>query len=173
MSKKKQSNGVEKGNDEQESSEKTQDQPVVKRRFAGQEKVYSDCFKLTVANFNKNVGTMDAPLMVPTEHCHFYHTIDSSGREQNKCSSIGGHYHECKSTVDENGNLKVEVGPAIFKIKEHRKHLKRFPDEHTHKGMYIKSEEIEVRKISEDFVKMQGRIENPMNLDLSSSGMVR
>lgn len=120
------------------------------RRMKGTGKVYHDLFKLEVASFKKNIGTARSPRLIDTEHCHFFHTFDSSGRKMEYSSSIGGHAH--KITVKEvDGKLVAECGPAIKidraeKGEANSKEERAFTDNHIHEVLYVDSEEVEIRR---------------------------
>lgn len=129
------------------SKAKKASSPAPKRVFKGDHEITSDLFKLEVATFLRNVSfNPKKPISEPVEHCHFYHTFDSSGRNLIKCNSVGGHYHEVKVRVDEDGNLVGETSAPL------RNSLSEplFPsDQHTHKVKYIRSEEFKPRKQNE------------------------
>lgn len=152
--------------------EKKQGKQTTKRRLKGEQKVYGDLFKLLVTNCQKNFGTEIAPRLLPVEHCHFFHSFDSNGRKMTRCSSIAGHYHECKM-VEENGSLKLEVGPAVWNVDVERRVLNNVigGDNHKHDSEYISSEEVTVRKISAESAKMMNTIET-LGLGTVSTGLI-
>jgi len=114
----------------------------VNRVYAQDLEIDSDLFKLEVNMMKKNLGADDKkPLLTGVEHCHFFRTYDSSGKKQNKCGSIGGHYHEVSVSVDSKGNLKAECSKAIGT---------KFNDDHVHNVAYIRSDKVQKRTINED-----------------------
>lgn len=131
--------------------------------------VIHDLYKLLVAPMLKNTSQDgQAPNYVPAEHCHFFHTVTSDGKEQNTSSTIGGHFHVMEIvtpeqtfiTKDENGNDVTETIAAVYKCsapmayfaKKNRYGqvvktlmLANEDDMHTHEIQYIKSEKIPQR----------------------------
>lgn len=119
-----------------------------KRVYKGEAEVDHDLFKLEVANLKKNISIDDEkPLYVGVEHCHFFHSYDSSGKKQETCNPIAGHSHKVDFEVDENGELNITCGPPI--VKSGGKYLPLKNDTHTHDIRYLRSEKIKVRKINE------------------------
>jgi hypothetical protein len=114
----------------------------VNRIFKEDMVIESDTFKLEVAHFSKNVSFDDKrPILVPVEHCHFYHTYDSGGKKMAQCNSVSGHTHDVSIEVDSKGNMTAICGPA--------KSNKAFEDNHTHKTTYIKSDRFKTRQIDQ------------------------
>lgn len=124
---------------EAKKQEASKEAPI-QRNYSKDMVVDSDLFKLSVANLMKNVAYNDAnPILVPVEHCHFFRTFDSSGKKQVTSNAVGGHYHNVTICVDENGKLSGKCGPAIGS---------KLNDAHVHEIEYIRSSEIELRKIN-------------------------
>jgi len=124
-----------------------------KRRYSNDLEVDTDTFKLELSYFIKNIGFDDqAPLPTSVEHCHFFHTYDSSGKPQDKCNSVGGHWHDIKVTLDEEGNLTAECSTP----RSNRPLIDN--DSHVHKVTYIKSDRIQVRKLNPDAQKEIARM---------------
>ena len=118
----------------------------VNRIFREDMNVESDTFKLEVANFSKNISFDDKnPILVPVEHCHFYHTFDSSGKRMSQCNSVSGHTHDVTVEVDAKGILSATCGPA--------KSNKSFDDNHTHKVTYVKSDRFKIRTMEPEAQK--------------------
>jgi hypothetical protein len=119
---------------------------ATKRTYAEDMMIDSDTFKLEVTNYAKNLSFDNKkPLLVGVEHCHFYHTLDSSGRKMENCNSVGGHTHKVTVKEDKNGKLIAICGPAEPCF---------FDDKHTHQVTYLKSDKFKVRTISEDAAKV-------------------
>lgn len=103
----------------------------------------SDTFKLETTNFAKNLSFDDKkPIIVGVEHSHFFHTFDSNGRPMDKCNHVGGHTHEVKIEVDQNGDMVGTCSPAIV-------HKGFKEDFHTHQVTYVKSDRFKVRSMNE------------------------
>ena len=124
------------------AEKKTVKKKPIKRVYSNDMKIDSDLFKLEVANMKKNIGYHNNnPLLADVEHCHFYRTIDSNGRQQTKCNYVGSHAHVVEITDDGKGNLLGSCGPAIGS---------KFKDPHVHNVQYIRSDKISRRKLNED-----------------------
>ena len=126
----------------------------VERKFKGEEEIYHDLFKLDLAMCQKNVSYQEGVInLVPVEHSHFFHTVNSQGKEQTHCVATAGHTHRVKVNYDEEGNIaSVECGPPVFRKKgrdvpmpKYRSSYDSEPvpiDTHTHDVKYIRSEKI-------------------------------
>ena len=107
-------------------------------------------------------GTLD---LRKVEHCHFFHTVDSDGKELTNSSSIGGHFHKMEVVKDGDGvpHVKCVSGPVRLAKKKNRRTGKwekitapiNDYDYHTHDIEYLKSEEITVRKTNVEAVQVQ------------------
>lgn len=142
----------------------------IERFYASSKEVDHDLFKLTVALMKKwmgyNKGEKDPEDLISAEHCHFFHTIDSDGKPQQFCSSIGGHFHEMKLVDNGDGVPTVECvsGPLQFKFEAYRKNrsTKRRKvavpandyDNHKHDTEYVRSEKVALRKVNKDAVEL-------------------
>ena len=123
-------------------TERTKKETAPKRVYSNNITVDSDLFKLEVESMQKNMGVQgQKPNIEKIEHCHFYRTFDSSGKETKRCSFVGGHTHEMTVSTDEKGNLIAEASEALGALQG---------DNHTHKVRYIKSDKIEKRRINTD-----------------------
>ncbi len=114
--------------------------------------VYTDLhvFKLEEERMLKNVSPFKKdPMIQHIEHCHIYRTKDPHGKEETKCSSVGGHYHEIE-IYEDGPNLKAKCGPPKTN-KGSRELLEQ--DKHTHKITYIGSQEVKLRVISPEAAK--------------------
>ena len=119
---------------------KTTSKQVINRLYKEDMEIDSDTFKLEIANYSRNISFDDKrPILVGTEHCHFFHTYDSGGKVMTQCNYVGGHTHDVTITVDEKGNMIGECGPA--------KSLKPTMDNHTHKVTYLKSDRFKTRTL--------------------------
>lgn len=108
-------------------------------------------FKLLFSNMLKNVSfNPKDPILVPMEHSHIYHTVDSSGKELTASNPVGGHYHEMKVNVID-GEWVVECSPAIS-----GKSSSELvgTDNHTHQVRYLKTEVVQMRVASQEAMKM-------------------
>ena len=179
---------------ETSSKPKQQKQPEVIRRpkkfqrvTKGNREFNHDLFKLGVANFKKNISlTPGDPQLIDVEHCHFFHSFDSRGREQIKCTPQAGHWHQIivhrdedgEIMMDENGRPMIECGPPI---KHNYKRIKgavrkvagpvRFRgqdefgnegysvDDHTHEIIYIESEKLTSNRVKSVMTETASSIE--------------
>jgi hypothetical protein len=145
----------------------TKKAPTTKRRLKGQTKLYSDLFKLTVAKMKVNISWSDVPEYHEVEHCHFFHTVDSSGRVQTTSTKIGSHYHRIEVKPSENPNdppIVTCVSGPLKKVAERRlgqSVLKEVPlspvDDHHHDVVYISSDEVILRRMTPEVINMQAR----------------
>lgn len=115
--------------------------------------IFSKChtFKLQVAIMLRNISPFkNDPNIVQIEHCHIYHTHDSYGKEHISCNSVGGHYHDIGLEVV-NGEWK-----AVCSTPKSNKASKELlsKDVHTHQVVYLKTEDIQLRKISPEAMQM-------------------
>jgi len=118
------------------------DTKVAQRVYSKDMEFDSDLFKLEVDNMLKNQGYDDTkPILTTIEHCHFFRTINSSGKKQENCNFVGGHVHKMSFEIDKNGNLIASASPAIGA---------KFNDKHTHKVTYLRSDRIQKRKLNKE-----------------------
>lgn len=141
--------------------------PQESRVFKGQKKLHSDRYKLLVSNMviNKGIqGQEQDTDFINAEHCHFFHTVSSSGRTHTNSSPIGGHFHVMKVTPQGPGQPpKVECvsGPMKFVNKKVKGRLQKVAvpvnnyDNHTHDVQYIDSMEVAQRQTNIEAVKVQ------------------
>lgn len=122
-----------------------------KRVMRGTQTLHHDLVKLELSHMQKNLGTAISPRWVPTEHVHYYHSIDSKGRPQKHASPVGGHTHEVILKTDSKGNIVAEIGPAIVLYSNGKsEYLKH--DNHTHESSYLGSDIVELKKASQDAI---------------------
>jgi Lon protease-like protein len=119
-------------------------------------------FKLDTEVMLKNTNFKKfSPTLEKFEHTHIFHTIDSQGRRQTKCSPVGGHYHYVDFKENPDGSVTVSCGPAKQIVEKRLKSggFRRteaeisFYDErtdgntvdsHKHEVMHLYSEEIQI-----------------------------
>lgn len=109
-------------------------------------------FKLALSSMLKNISfNIKKPIYETAEHCHWYRTKDSSGRDTNgKCASVGGHYHNV--TIKEvDGKL---VGECSTPIRNSNSEALVEKDTHTHEVHYICSSVVDIRAMSPEAQKM-------------------
>ena len=140
-------------------------QPNNARIFSKQTNLMHDLYKLGMARCKKYIGFAEDghrsvdPARNPSdwvsvEHCHFFHTIDSRGREQNKCTPTNGHFHEMELVQEatETDPAVYRFGPAkkfVFDKMSNRKIIVDVPfDNHTHEAIYLRSEQLQPRNLS-------------------------
>lgn len=148
-------------------TEKPAEKPAeIKRIYKGDIEIINDTFKLVVSKLQKNISfDLKHPAFVSVEHCHFYHTYDSSGSPQKQCNAVGGHTHNIR-IYSKDGELRGECSlPIHNKRSEALLYRKKNEDtgkmkvvtnpynsdpydKHTHEIQYIKSEKFQARKIS-------------------------
>jgi hypothetical protein len=135
-----------------------------------------DLFKCRLAKFIRDLSwAKDGSQRQEVEHVHFFHTIDSSGRDLKETNNVGGHFHEVKiiPAKDENSLPKVICGPArTWVIQGKGKNKKRVmvapriavgtdneeADEHTHEMDYLGSQRIPLRKPNVEAAKYQAEV---------------
>lgn len=151
---------VEKTVTEKSASEKVTS--GIKRSFTGTKEVFTDLFKLMVANVIKYEGWEKPGLEHPDthpakfgswEHTHPFRTYDRKGDKQTTCTPIGGHFHviEWAESADPDAppQIKSVSGPMVMEKKIIRGRPTNVPvpanefDDHTHDVEYIRSSKIE------------------------------
>jgi len=140
---------------------------TINRTYKGDVTIDHDLFKLQAAKFLKNISIdINNPIWMPAEHCHFYHSHDSSGKRLEKSSATGGHFHEMEVKVDKKGNLSATCSRPLKRVwnpKKRRYENTPFNsgaaegagDNHVHEVTYIKSDKIEIRKLNSEAAKFQ------------------
>jgi hypothetical protein len=125
-------------------------------------------FKLGLGKFKKNVALQgEEPKWEDVEHVHFFHTVLSNGQEQDRSTSVGGHFHlvELVKNPDPAGPPKiVKVSPPMTTARRKNRYGKMKTtvvpveyDDHTHDVHYIGSDEIKPRTVSSEAVKVIGQ----------------
>lgn len=129
----------------------------VERIMGGSRDVMVDTFKLEPAVMQKNVSWTVKETLVPIEHCHIYHTYDSSGKKLNESNAVGGHKHQLKILV-EDGKFIVECSPPI---QNNKSETISKVDNHTHRVIYLKSEKLVMRKVNMDAAQIASSFFTP------------
>lgn len=141
------------------------DSQRVDRRLKQSQKTWHDLFKLDLQFMRKNInGDLPTPNIVDVEHVHFFHTVDSDGRPQDKCSPIGGHFHRMKVIPQGPGKPPlVQCVSGPLKMAKRGNKVVEAPvedDDHVHAVSYIDSQEIEIRKKSVVAAQVQAMVES-------------
>ena len=134
----------------------------VKRSFRHDTTVHHDLFRLELAQTKKNISYKeDSPLWEAVEHKHFFHSVDSDGKAQNKCVPSAGHYHYV-NIKEIDGELIAEVSkPYTMRIKKGKKiEVEYSNDKHTHDATYLLSEEVKRRIYTEDAMRVISQQQN-------------
>lgn len=135
---------------------------------AGRDRVYRntqevdhDLFKLLVAKMKKNISYReDDPIFEDVEHCHFFHTFDSSGKPMDTSNSVGNHFHRMIEKKTSKGLSEFVCSPPMQWVKKKKggkmqKVLQELDfDDHTHEVHYVQSQRITLRKANMEFAKV-------------------
>ena len=130
-----------------------------------------DLFRLELASMKKNIAIDgQAPLWENVPHVHHFHSYDSAGRKQVKSTNIGGHFHEVTMVDegDENNPPTIKLGPPAKYVSVRNRTSRQVErkvqllddDQHTHDVTYVRSDKLKPRRISEEFVKYQSKVES-------------
>lgn len=137
-----------------------------KRFYRGTDEIDHDLFKLETSVMKKNMSYLsDSPYYNYVEHCHFFHTVDSSGKKQEHSTAVGGHFHSVAVNNNANGIPTVIVGPAMRMIRtmKNGKPVKvteaLTDDTHTHEATYKHSQKIKIREANVEAAKFQSAIQ--------------
>lgn len=145
---------------------------VQQRIFKKDKIIFHDLFKLEVAKMLKNLFWYKIPPneYVPIEHCHFFHTFDSSGKKLTTSTSVGGHFHKLELKDMGKGNPPEIIGMSgplktVRRKNEYGKRVKEdvpvnTVDKHTHKHTYLQSDEVKLRKINSEAALLIGKNAN-------------
>lgn len=123
---------------------------TIKRSFSGIREIPSDTFKLEVASLTKliSIANMDN-VKTSIEHCHFFHTFDSDGKQMKESNAVAGHKHEVKIEYDEKKNIvSAECMPSMG---------------HNHTLTYLKSDNVQVRIRNAEYAKMVAGFNNAVS----------
>lgn len=134
--------------------------------------IYHHLFKLKVAdmqiqNLVPKVPDPEPRDLIATEHCHFYHNVDSDGRDQVYSTPTGGHFHKVDLVVNDKGEIcaaKCSSGPMQFiRKKKGRRSVKvcvsiNAYDHHTHEIEYRGSDKIKTRRVSDEVANAVGNM---------------
>ena len=131
-------------------------QEFPQRVYKNQRTIHHDLYKLEMASFLKNIALPEEiEDWRKVEHCHFFHTVDSSGKKQEYCSPVGGHFHKIEIQPNPDGGpplIKTVSGPLKFVRRKVRgKWQKEIApvndqDNHTHDVIYLRSDDIPLRQ---------------------------
>lgn len=133
----------------------------VERIMRGQQDVHHDLFRLESATTKKNIAYGASPIWEAIDHKHFFHTVNSDGKPQDKCAPTAGHFHFI-TVKEENGKFVAECSPPyVMGVVKGRKQAVEYKnDAHTHDVTYLQSELIKQRVMNADAMKEISRIEN-------------
>jgi hypothetical protein len=158
--------------------------PKFQRKYRGTQTLHHDLFKLKVENMAKNVSIDENnPVIVGVEHAHFFHTIDSQGRPQDRCNPVGGHFHMVTPRKNKDGSFVVDIdGNPIVEVSKPLRMVQRKNargkvtvevenvsigdgkiDEHVHEVEYMGSDKIQARKINAEAMKFEGQMRQKFN----------
>lgn len=162
------------------SSKKPKKQPEVEVKKAGKKRwqptyqtatnFESHLFELKTSKMLKNhsINQEDPNAILPVDHQHFFHTVDSSGKPQAHSTPTGAHFHAITVSWDpETGEPVAKCsGPMEYVNVKGRKSiqpLKKFKavtdkgddiiDRHTHDVQYLRTSNVQPRKVNAESVK--------------------
>lgn len=156
---------------------------VQKRIFKKDKIIYHDLFKLEVAKMLKNLFwyKITPDEYVAIEHCHFFHTFDSSGKKLTNSTSVGGHFHKLELQDMGKGNPPkiISMSGPLKTVRHKDEYGKRVKidvpvnsvDTHVHKHTYLQSDEVKLRKINSEAALLIGKnanlIKKPDDVDVA------
>lgn len=83
----------------------------------GAQEFRHDLYKSDVKKFMRNTSFKRGIItIVEIEHAHIFHSHNSQGKVQEYTSTVGNHFHKVTTSIDEDGNLIAECGPALRQI---------------------------------------------------------
>lgn len=135
----------------------------IARVYKGSQEIDHDLFKLVVAKMRRNIswsGGTAPEDYVFLDHCHMFHTFDSSGRKQTRSTKTGGHFHEVTITKT-SGVPRVTISGPKTEIRKRVNGRVRpmvidlADDDHTHDAEYIRSERIQIRSSNVEAAKVE------------------
>lgn len=146
-------------------------QPLKTKRFyKGDVALDSDLFKLEVAFMQKNQSWTDIPHYVPTEHVHFYRTVDSRGKKLFISNEVGGHFHEVTAThlIDGTPDLIVSTPKKHVWKKDKKGRMQKVTvdvvdDSHSHKSTYLRSQKVTTQEVSVEAAKFEAAVQAKMS----------
>lgn len=147
--------------------------------FKSNQKIRHDLYRLENEFIKRDTSWTKTPNIQMIEHSHYYHTVDSNGREMKLCGPMGGHFHimkmvEPQKTVKTKGGgtkivpAKYECsGPMRFaktrsqdsngNVRFTRKMVPDGRDTHVHEVKYEGSEYLEKRKFNAEAAILQSQ----------------
>ncbi len=136
----------------------------------------SHLFELKTAKMLKNASwSSETPDIRALDHQHFFHTFDSSGREQVHSTATGGHFHVITVSKGKNGEPIAKCsGPKIYAHKKGKKFVVDAPqfkaidnetgenikDDHTHETIYQRSSTVKPRTVNAESLKVVDILES-------------
>lgn len=142
------------------TSPKTQESKT-KRYLKGEKEVHHDLFRLENKVTKKNVGWGAQPIWEPVEHKHFFHSVNSDGKPQDKSAPSCGHFHYVEvKEVDGELVATCSAPKMMRRNKQGKRVVVDYPnDQHTHDITYMQSEVVKQRVFNEDAIKEISRIQ--------------
>lgn len=135
------------------------------RIYKNTQEIDHDLFKLLPSEMKKNVSFTEHPRYEFFQHSHIFHTVDSNGRVQDTCNSVGGHHHAIVVTKNGDGVPVISAsGPMKFVMKKdkygraRRAAVPMLDDDHTHEVEYLGSEKIKLRQANIEFAKFDAAL---------------
>lgn len=135
----------------------------------------SRLFKLLPAQMLKKVilGS-DQETIQPVSHQHFFHTFDSSGKEQKNSVAVGGHFHAIEISEDPETGEPIATcsGPKHIIFRRGKRVIADLPelgafddqgnpiiDKHTHTVEYQRTSNIKPRTVNAESMKIIDTLE--------------
>lgn len=85
--------------------------------FKEETQIIHHCFRLEAAEALKNLSWRKGEVILErVPHVHFYHNVNSLGLTQTKSNDVGGHYHEVKWEINQDGYPVATCGPALRRV---------------------------------------------------------
>lgn len=127
-----------------------------KLKFRQDLELISHSYKLLVTPMQKNQSWTEVPNWQTVEHVHWFHTLNSHGKPNDKCNPIAGHFHEIKVELLPGEKVPtVTVGPAMIMVTKKVQGILRQvpelynePNPHTHEARYIDSHKFKIKQIN-------------------------
>ncbi len=135
----------------------------------------SHLFTLKTTKMKKNVSwNASDPDIREVDHQHFFHTMDSSGKEMTMSAAAGGHFHIMTVTKDPETGAPIATcsGPMMFDNRRGRKVIVPLPafkaedkdgnvivDDHKHEVVYSRSSLVKPRTVNAESVKVIDQLE--------------
>lgn len=147
---------------------------VPQKAFISSEReILHHVYKLLGANMIKNTSyNEDDPIFEKFLHSHIFHNIDSSGKNQDRCQPVGGHFHLVNIVESEGSEVpSIEVSPPMKLVKKKigknrftTEAVKVENDDHVHEWEYLRSDYIKLRKLNPEAAKVQAALAAPASI---------